>query len=272
MEYFTERQIHPRVRQIIDHDVYMFLIEGDKEAALIDTGYGIDNIREYISQFTDKPIKVLLTHNHGDHASGSGWFDTVYLNDKDLPGFWNNNHREKRYERMHTHEGFEQYSLEDYAPDFTGTILPLNQGDVIDLGRITLEVIEVPGHSFGSVMFLMREERIIIYGDACGRRLGLLSPGHYVSDYLKALENLKQFDGTYDVIWRSHNELVCPLEVLDDCIECCREILNHTDDHVPVLRHGRPVFAAKDIDRSDRYEKRLDGRTGNIYYVDENAR
>ncbi len=58
---------------------------------------------------------------------------------------------------------------------------------------------------------------------------GLLSPGHYVSDYLKALENLKQFDGTYDAFWLSHNELVCPLEVLD-------------------------------------------GRVGNIYYVDENAR
>ena len=86
------------------------------------------------------------------------------------------------------------------------------------------------------------------------------------------MANLKQFDGTYDVIWRSHNELVCPLEVLDDCIACCKDILNHTDDHVSVLRHGRPVFAAKDIDRSDRYEKRLDGRVGNIYYVDENAR
>ena len=271
MNSFTHRRIHPSVIQIIDHDVYMFLIEGTEKSVLIDTGYGIGNIREYVRTLTDRKVTVLLTHNHSDHSGGIGWFENVYLNRRDWKGCFGCQTIEKRYERLSRKKDFADIPKEDYAPQFQGALQELSEGDEFDLGGITLKVIEVPGHSFGSVMFLLKEERIIIYGDACGRRLGLLSPGHYVSDYLKALEHLKEYDGTYDLIWRSHNELECPLDVLDDDIECCREILNGTDDHFEVLRHGRKCFAAKAVDLTDKYEKRLDGKTGNIYYIPENA-
>ncbi len=267
---YTHGRIHPRVIRIIDHDVYMFLIEGDEKTVLIDTGYGAGNIREYLGTLTDRDVTVLLTHSHGDHAGGAGLFSRIYLNERDresLDGL----SPENRYRRYAGRKGFESIPLCAYAPKFTGEVLPLNDGDLFDLGGVTLQVIEVPGHSFGSVMFLMKEERIMIYGDACGRRLGLLSPGHYVSDYLKALEHLKEFDGTYDTIWRSHNELECPLEVLDDVIGCCRDILDGTDDRFEVMRHGRKCYAAKACDLNDRYEKRLDGKTGNVYYIPENA-
>ncbi len=272
MEFFTHRKIHPRVTQIIDRDVYMFLIEGDEKTVLVDTGYGTGDLKEYVSRLTDRIPAVLLTHNHIDHAGGIGWFEDVYLNEKDREGNFGNLPPEKRFERLSGRKGFDGIPLSAYAPQFAGELKPLREGDCFDLGGLTVRVIEVPGHSFGSVMFLLAEERIIIYGDACGRRLGLLSPGHPVSGYLEALEHLKQYDGTYDVIWRSHNELECPLEVLDDVIACCKDILAGKDDRFEVLRHGRKCFAAKACDLNDRYEKRLDGKTGNIYYIPENAR
>ena len=35
---------------------YMYLLEGDEKALLIDTGYGAGNLREYVEKLTSKPI------------------------------------------------------------------------------------------------------------------------------------------------------------------------------------------------------------------------
>lgn len=44
---------------------------------------------------------------------------------------------------------------------------PMYDGDLFDLGNIVLEVIAVPGHTCGSVVFLDRRARAIYSGDAC---------------------------------------------------------------------------------------------------------
>ena len=59
------------------------LIEGKERAVLLDTGMGIGNIRAYVEQLSDKPITVYLTHAHGDHNYGDGWWEEAYLNEKD---------------------------------------------------------------------------------------------------------------------------------------------------------------------------------------------
>lgn len=61
----------------------MYLVEGDEKAALLDTGSGFGSLRSVVDQLTDKPVIVLLTHGHTDHAMGAGEFDVVYMNHKD---------------------------------------------------------------------------------------------------------------------------------------------------------------------------------------------
>ena len=58
----------------------MYLLEGDEKALLIDTGYGAENLREYVEKLTSKPILVVNTHYHPDHAAGNGEFEAVYMN------------------------------------------------------------------------------------------------------------------------------------------------------------------------------------------------
>ncbi|QHQ61566.1 MBL fold metallo-hydrolase [Anaerocolumna sedimenticola] len=48
--------------------VRSFLIEGDKEALLIDTGVGGGNLKEYVEQITKLPVTVIFTHGDGDHV------------------------------------------------------------------------------------------------------------------------------------------------------------------------------------------------------------
>lgn len=57
----------------------MYLLEGDEKALLIDTGYGVGNLRAYVENLTDKPIVVANTHYHPDHAAGNGEFEQVYM-------------------------------------------------------------------------------------------------------------------------------------------------------------------------------------------------
>lgn len=51
--------------------VRSFLIEGDREALLIDTGVGDGNLKEYIEQITKLPVTVIFTHADGDHVGGA---------------------------------------------------------------------------------------------------------------------------------------------------------------------------------------------------------
>ncbi|MDR4946118.1 MBL fold metallo-hydrolase [Neobacillus cucumis] len=56
-----------------------------------------------------------------------------------------------------------------------GCIVPLKEGDVFNLGGITLKVVEVPGHTTGSIGLIYEEENWLYAGDAMGSFLWLFA-------------------------------------------------------------------------------------------------
>jgi hydroxyacylglutathione hydrolase len=50
----------------------IFLLVGNENAMLIDTGIGIGDLKGFIRTLTDKPLMVCYTHNHPDHTGGAG--------------------------------------------------------------------------------------------------------------------------------------------------------------------------------------------------------
>ena len=85
MNYYTSQRLSPSITRITDFTgVCCYLVEGEEKACLLDTCNGFGNIREYAETLTDKPLFVILTHGHIDHAPGACWFDEVYLNHADL--------------------------------------------------------------------------------------------------------------------------------------------------------------------------------------------
>ena len=61
----------------------LYLIEGKDKAVLIDAGTHIPGLDKIVAGITDKPVTLLLTHVHGDHAGAAGCFDEVWLNPAD---------------------------------------------------------------------------------------------------------------------------------------------------------------------------------------------
>ena len=48
---------------------------------------------------------------------------------------------------------------------------PIRGGEVIDLGGLHLEVIELPGHTPGGILLLLKEDRILFTGDSINHHL-----------------------------------------------------------------------------------------------------
>lgn len=148
--WFKEKKIAPGTWQILSHGDYMYLIEGEDEAILIDSGIGAGNVREFCQTLTDKPIyRMLLTHNHYDHTVNCYLFDAVYMSPKSY---------EKRWNAMGS-----VYEALDVPSDYP--VVFLKHGDIIDLKGRELEVLNIEEHALGSLQFLDRKERILFCGD-----------------------------------------------------------------------------------------------------------
>lgn len=125
---------------------FMYLIEGSKAAVLIDTGCGFYSLKDCIHNLTNKPLKVLITHGHVDHAMGANEFEEIYLN-----------HKDKSVYQLHSEKGFRlegcmkgcvrkrAYQRNRYVPSAPfEKFHNLQEGDVFELGGIHVVIYELP--------------------------------------------------------------------------------------------------------------------------------
>ncbi|NSG90484.1 MBL fold metallo-hydrolase [Blautia faecis] len=267
MKFFEKRDLgNGMIRIDTPFGVSMFLIIGTKKAALIDTGYGVGDLKGYIRSITKLPLIVLCTHGHVDHASGTDQFERVYLN-----------HNDWQLERKHTMvkeriEFAESLSgvcpnREDMNPQRRAAYEDVESGQIFDLGGLKIEAVACPGHTQGCMCYLVKEQRILLLGDACNSRTFLFYPEtSKVEDYLDSLERLNERSDEFDRVFFFHPDNVGDKNNIEENIEVCREILAGKDDHVPLQILGCNVISAKITDNDGR---RIDGKTANILYVEE---
>lgn len=270
MELLKKEKITESTIQISDvTGAYSYLVEGNEKAVLIDTGTGVGNLKSYVDTLTDKPITVLLTHGHCDHAGGAALFEDVYLSEAD----WNlvEQHASMDMKVDYVHfccpDIFEKLTEKDFCPVRTAGYKPLKDGQCFELGGVTLEVIAVPGHTHGMVCILNVEERTILFGDACNMSLFLWdAEATSVEEYRESLLRLKQHEKRYDTVYMSHGMLKVDKKVLDGSIQVCEEILNGKADDQPFEFMGHQLKLAKAVD--EQYN-RIDSGLGNLVYNPE---
>ena len=80
------RKILPNVYHIEEaNGVYSTLIVGSERALLIDTGYGVFDLKHFVESVTEKPYDVVNTHGHPDHTLGNGAFSKTWISKVDVP-------------------------------------------------------------------------------------------------------------------------------------------------------------------------------------------
>jgi hydroxyacylglutathione hydrolase len=266
MQFFQYEKILPNVTKITDvFQVAAFLVEGTKEAALIDTCCGFGNLQTLVERQTQLPVTVICTHGHVDHAGGSYGFEKVYLNDND--GELVKEHTTIAFRRSAIESVVPPVSISDeaFVPQRNGGYQNLYDGQIFDLGGITLEAVALPGHTQGMICVLFREQRSLLLGDGCNTFTFLFSPeASSVETYKMSLQNLLlKHDDRFDTVMFSHGHNTGSKQILDECIHLCDEIMTGKTDNLPFEFMGQTALIAKAMNQDF---SRVDGKTGNIVY------
>ena len=171
---FTDCSILPGVSHITDAmGVSFTLIEGGETALLFDVGYGTENVAEYIRGRTDKPVRPVLSHAHHDHILGARWFQKCFLCGEDLEEFALRTGEKQRKEVADQALSKGLILPEDYLTAVIPTPEELRfpeafgpfRAVTLELGNRTVLLIHVPGHTPGSLMFYVPEDKLLLTGD-----------------------------------------------------------------------------------------------------------
>lgn len=152
IEFFTFNPFQERT--------ILFWDESGK-CAVVDPGF-MENgekmqLYDFISAKGLTPVAVLLTHAHFDHIYGLGdfvsdWNVPVYMH-KDEEVMFENNALLCR-----------MYNL-PCPPRPSAEYVYVAQGDKVQVGSLSFDVIETPGHTPGGVCYLEPSEKVLFSGD-----------------------------------------------------------------------------------------------------------
>jgi glyoxylase-like metal-dependent hydrolase (beta-lactamase superfamily II) len=212
--WFEVYQVVPQVFAIYEphqaEETIAYLILGDKQALLFDTGMGISDIRKVTSELTRLPIIVLNSHTHDDHVGGNWQFETVYGMDTDFTRTNAKGSRQDAQDELgpgmicgELPKGFDR---ESYATKPWKISRFLHDRDQIDLGDRTLEIISTPGHTPDAISLLDRAHGLLFSGDTYyPAPIWLFRPETNLDDYVASVRRLAALAPQLKLVLGAHN-------------------------------------------------------------------
>jgi len=230
-EWFRVTQVAERVWAIDDHGSdKMYLIEGRDKALLVDTGLGVGDLAKCVQSITKLPLTIVNTHGHTDHAGGNYPFKTVYAHPMDFDGirqFGNREYRRRTAQNMLKGSPITDPVLSESHESLPApSLVPVKDGTTFDLGDRKLEVIEVPGHTPGSICILDPARKLLFAGDNDNQLVWLfLANSTPLEIYLQSLKKLNARVSEFDRIMPGHG---APLksDFVAEQIACAQSILD----------------------------------------------
>ena len=138
---------------------YLFWDENTRDAFFIDPGGKTDEVTDFLAENNLNLKMILLTHGHIDHIAGIHQLvkfvgDNIFIGKNDAFMLKNPSHKLQALLGVHCN-GVENFKT-------------VEEGNVIDFFGYKIKVIETPGHTEGSVCYLIsdnEEHKILISGD-----------------------------------------------------------------------------------------------------------
>ncbi len=217
-----------------DCDSLCYLVEGQDKALLIDTGFGVGDLKGLCKQLTDKEILVVNTHFHFDHVMGNFQFEKVFIHKADAEALKATNAQYKAHPEYCIPESA-AFTEKDFVPYSDYEIIPVEDNHVFDLGGgVEIELLWTPGHSDGNAMLLDRKRRMLFSGDALVRTPTLVFFGensglNTVEAFHESLVPLLSRIGEFDALYPGHFEHPQPTAILSDMVTLTGLILQQPD-------------------------------------------
>jgi glyoxylase-like metal-dependent hydrolase (beta-lactamase superfamily II) len=229
-EWFQATKVAEGVFRIDDHGAdNLYLVEGSERALLIDTGLGVADVMAFVRTLTSRPVDVVITHGHPDHAGGIHQFETVHghPNDFELARFASG-----RDQRAGMAANMLTTSVRESSfyrgPERETRLVPVGSGLVFDLGGRRLEVIEVPGHTRGGLVLLDAARKLLFTGDNYNTQEWMfLKESTTLEAYLRTLEALERRGAEFETILPGPGGSL-DQRFLGEQIQAARQILDGT--------------------------------------------
>ena len=155
-----------------------FLIDNGKTSILYDTGFGFtgysvaENIKKCLG---DRQLDyIFLTHSHYDHSLGSAYILRYYPNAKVVAGkyavdiFKRDGAKRVMKEldaKFATACGVNDY---EFLGDELRVDIAVDDGDIVNAGDMSFEVINLPGHTRCCVGYYFKEEGLLLSNETLG--------------------------------------------------------------------------------------------------------
>jgi glyoxylase-like metal-dependent hydrolase (beta-lactamase superfamily II) len=149
-------EIHIIVSQPFAENTYVVWRQGRNDALVIDPGLEPELILEFIQARGLTPVAILNTHGHGDHIGGNAALKEAYPDAPLIIGA-----KETRLLSNANANLSAPFGMPIVSPPADRLV---REGDVLELAGIQLEVLDIPGHSPGHVVFVCREDPVVVFG------------------------------------------------------------------------------------------------------------
>jgi glyoxylase-like metal-dependent hydrolase (beta-lactamase superfamily II) len=205
----------------------IWFLRGRDRDLVVDTGNGVGALAPYLARLARggrmRDTICVCTHAHIDHIGGFHEFERRLLHPAEhdlasqvgdwaplVPAMWSAPLLAQLAESGFVppsvlvdaapYEGFDAYA---FRPEHAAPTHVVQGGDELDLGDRRLSIIDLPGHTPGSIGLVDHEERALIAGDAVydGGLIDTL-PESDVNAYLRTMDRLRRLD--VDVVYPGH--------------------------------------------------------------------
>jgi len=271
-------EITPRVHSIPAPQAFyagplapnVYLVVDGGQGALIDAGYpdesSVKPRLEYLQGMAGLKLShIIVTHHHLDHCGGAhalrqatGAPICMHPTEARLLSDWRSDAPQDVDIPAGQQTMAERLRSWRHATAQATADCLVQGGDTIQVGGLSIEVIDTPGHTLGSICFYLREEGVLFAGDTV---LGLgtvaiLPPPHGdMALYMQSLERLKSYDAT----------LLCPGHgpPVRDVARKLQELIDHRQERerqiLSAVGQGRGRLEAMLADIYPELDRRLLG-------------
>ncbi len=207
------------VRERVSDNVYVFTSElyaqvnagaivGPDWSVVVDTlAYPeeTNEIRDFLENRLESPVRyVINTHHHADHTLGTCWFsDAIVISHSLCRQLLETKGREALREAKRLNR--ELWDVHVISPD----IIFSEGGISLKVGKRTLKLVHLPGHSEDGIGVLLVEDRVLFSGD-------IMMPLPYIvdGDFDVMIESLKRIPQmTLENLVQGHGEVILRGEV-----------------------------------------------------------
>jgi glyoxylase-like metal-dependent hydrolase (beta-lactamase superfamily II) len=248
--WFEVYRVAPRTFAIYEphqsEETISYLIVGDTKALLFDTGMGIGDLRRVTSALTPLPIVVVNSHTHDDHVGDNWQFDTVYGMDTDFTRANARGSRDDAQAEIAPGEicgtlpaGFDPKTYATKPWKITSYV---HDGQRIDLGSRTIEIIATPGHTPDAISLLDRAGGLLFTGDTYyPAAIWLFRPETSLAEYAASTRRLAALAPQVRTVLGAHNIPVADPAVLARLVTAFESVRQGKVTPVPAAP-GRVIY------------------------------